>query len=264
MLMTISIDLLCYFLLEGGNMSRAKIIVIEGTDGSGKETQSKKLYDYLTSNGYKVKSFSFPIYNSPTGKIIGGPYLGKGDIGESYFEETSANVDPIVSSLYYAADRRYNFLEFIEDEIYNNDIIILDRYVMSNMGHQAGKAKTKEQRDKILRFIETLEFDLCELPRPDKVIFLHMPCEAAKELRKDRKYSDGNESNESHLRHAEETYVEIANMYNWDYINCLKTNKYSSIEDIKSIDEISNEIINRVNELLNERNVSDIRKLTRF
>lgn len=244
-------------------MKRAKIIVIEGTDGSGKETQSKKLLDYLINQGLRVKSFSFPIYDSPTGKIVGGPYLGKEEIQKSFFEETSANVDPLVSSLYFAADRRYNFLNTIEEEIYKNDVIILDRYTTSNMGHQAGKAKTKEERNRILKFIETLEFDLCELPRPDKVIFLHMPFEATKELRKGRKYSDGNESSEEHLRNAEKNYLEIADMYKWEYINCLKTDKYSSLNDIKSIDEISEEVCSSVSDLLKSED-TDLNKMTRF
>ncbi len=244
-------------------MKRAKILVIEGTDGSGKETQSKKLLEYLESKDLKVKSYSFPIYNSSTGRIVGGPYLGKKEIGDSFFEETSANVDPLVSSLYYAADRRYNFLNEIEEELYKNDVIILDRYTMSNMGHQAGKAKTVEERNKILRFIEKLEFDLCELPRPDEVIFLHMPFEAAKELRKSREAGDGNENSESHLRHAEKTYVDIAKMYNWHYINCIKTSEYKELSDIKSIDEISEEIKNVVDTLLESKSVR-IKKMTRF
>ena len=244
-------------------MKRAKIIVIEGTDGSGKETQSNRLVKYLTNKGLKVKSFSFPIYNSPTGKIVGGPYLGKDEICKSFFEETSVGVDPLVSSLYYAADRRYNFLNTIEKEIYKNDVIILDRYTTSNMGHQASKAKSKEDRDKILKFIETLEFDLCELPRPDKVIFLHMPFEASKELRKTRLHTDGNERSEEHLKSAERNYIEIAKYYKWHYINCIKTNEYKSIKDVKSIDEISSEINNVIDNLLNEQSC-DINKLTHF
>ena len=244
-------------------MKRAKLLVIEGTDGSGKETQSKKLVEYLNSLNLKVKCFSFPIYESATGRIVGGPYLGKKEIGESYFEETSACVDPLVSSLYYAADSRYKFLKDIESELYKNDIVILDRYVMSNMGHQAGKAKSVKERNKILRFIEMLEFDLCELPRPDKVIFLHMPFEASKELRKSRTSGDGNENNESHLKHAEKTYVDIAKKYNWHYINCIKTKKYNCLEDIKSIEEISLEVRNVVLSLLKEKSVK-INKMTRF
>lgn len=244
-------------------MKRAKILVMEGTDGSGKETQSKLLEQYLENKNLKVKRYSFPIYESATGKIVGGPYLGKTEISDTFFDETSANVDPLVSSLYYAADRRYNFLNGIEDELYKNDIIILDRYTMSNMGHQASKARNKKEMLKILNFIETLEFDLCELPRPDLVIFLHMPFEASKELRKGRLSADGNENSESHLRNAERTYLEISKIYNWKYINCLKENNYNGIDSIKSIEEISDEVISIVdNELKN--NSSKINKLTRF
>ena len=244
-------------------MKRAKIIVIEGTDGSGKETQSKKILVYLKEINYKVKSYSFPRYNTPTGKIVGGPYLGKGEIQNSFFEETSANVDPLVSSLYYAADRRYNFLNEIEEELYKQDIIILDRYIQSNMAHQAGKATTKEEQDKILRFIEILEYDLCELPYPDLVLFLHMPYEASTYLRKDRVFTDGNEMNESHLRHAEKTYVDLSNRYDWKYINCLKTDVFNTPEDIKTIDEISKEIINIIDSEMNCEN-KVIKRMTKF
>ena len=87
---------------------KGKIIVIEGTDCSGKETQSKLLKDKLEKMGKKVIRFYFPYYESPTGKIIGGPYLGKPEICDSYFPEGSSHVDSYVSCLYYAADRKYN------------------------------------------------------------------------------------------------------------------------------------------------------------
>ena len=64
----------------------AKIIVIEGTDGSGKETQSKKLESYYKDLGYKVKRYSFPVYESATGKIVGGPFLGKPEIMDTFFK----------------------------------------------------------------------------------------------------------------------------------------------------------------------------------
>lgn len=244
-------------------MKRAKIIVIEGTDGSGKETQSKKVEEYYKSKGLKIKRYSFPCYDTPTGKIVGGPYLGKKEICDSYFEETSAYVDPLVSSLYYAADRRYNFLKFIEAEIYQNDIIILDRYTTSNMGHQAGKAKTKDEEDKILKFIEMIEFEYCELPRPDAVIFLYMPFEASKELRKGRTSGDGNENSEEHLRKAEQTYTDIAKRYNWYMVNCLNKDTFSSLEDIKSIDEINTEILSYLDNELAKENAT-IKRMTRF
>lgn len=244
-------------------MKRAKLIVIEGTDGSGKETQSKRVVEHYKNKGLKVKSYSFPIYGSATGRIVGGPYLGKPEISESYFEETSAYVDPLVSSLYYAADRRYNFLSEIEEEMYKNDIVILDRYTTSNMGHQVGKAKNKKEAKKILDFIETLEFDLCELPRPDLIVFLHMPFEASKELRKDRVAGDGNENNEEHLKNAEKTYVSLAKDMGWKYINCIKTKKYSGIEDIKTIDDINKEILDCIDESLESESLK-INKMTRF
>lgn len=243
-------------------MNRAKIIVIEGTDGSGKATQSEKLMNYYKGKGLKVKSFSFPIYNSPTGKIVGGSYLGKSDIGESVFSETSASVDPLVSSLFFAADRRYNFLKEIESELYTNDIIILDRYTTSNMGHQVGKGKNDKEREQILNFINKLEFDLCELPKPDIVIFLHMPLEATSELRKNRTCTDGNESSKEHLINAENAYLFVSNKLNWEYINCIKKEKYESINDIKSIDEIFNEIVSLIEKKDIKNNI--IKKMTRF
>ena len=244
-------------------MKKAKIIVIEGTDGSGKETQSKKVLEYLENKGLKVKRYSFPVYSSATGKIVGSSYLGKPEMGESVFKETAANVDPLVSSLYYAADRRYNLLNEIESEINKNDIVILDRYTTSNMGHQAGKGKSKKEVDKILEFIEKLEFDLCELPRPDIVLFLHMPYEASKELRKNREYGDGNENSVEHLKNAEKTYLYIAKKYNWRYINCLKTKKYNDINDIRTIDDISCEIENILNNELENIKTNNT-KMTRF
>lgn len=87
---------------------KGKIIVIEGTDCSGKETQTSLLVQRLSKEGKKIERVSFPSYDTPTGKIVGGAYLGKSYIGEGYFPEGAANVDPKVASLYYAADRRYN------------------------------------------------------------------------------------------------------------------------------------------------------------
>ena len=122
------------------------LIVIEGVDCSGKETQSKLLQQKLISCGKKVARFSYPFYDSPTGRIIGRQYLGKDN--NSYFEEGASNVDPEVASLYYAADRKYN-IEKIEFLLNNGANLILDRYIYSNMAHQGGKLATKEERDKM-------------------------------------------------------------------------------------------------------------------
>ena len=83
---------------------RGKIILIEGTDCSGKETQSKMMLEYLNSVGIDAVRLAFPDDESPTGKIVGGPYLGKSYICDGWFPEGAPNVDPKVSALYYASD----------------------------------------------------------------------------------------------------------------------------------------------------------------
>jgi len=94
-------------------MKLGKLIVFEGTDASGKNTQTNLLYEKLISENISVARDIFPRYKTPTGKIIGRPFLGKPEICKSYFENP-ANVDPKVASAFYVADRKYN-LGFIQD-----------------------------------------------------------------------------------------------------------------------------------------------------
>ena len=141
---------------------KGKLIVIEGTDCSGKETQSKRLVEYINENGGKAVMFSFPMYDTPTGKIVGGPYLGKPEICEGYFKEKATNVDGKVASLYFAADRLYNST-LITDKLKEGYTVILDRYVESNMAHQGGKCVTLKERIKIWKFLEKLEYGLLKL-----------------------------------------------------------------------------------------------------
>ncbi len=211
---------------------KGKLIVVEGTDCSGKETQSNKLVTILESKGYKVFKTFFPFYDSPTGKMIGGPYLGKTHICESWFPEGAANVPPKVASLFYAADRLYN-INVIEQKLEEGYIVILDRYVSSNMGHQAGKAASLKEAKEIVKWLEKLEYDLIKLPRPDLTIFLYMPFEVSKILKANREESaDGHESDEKHLKDAEKMYLYLAEKYDYKKINCAFGNKPRSIEDI--------------------------------
>jgi len=214
------------------------IIVIEGTDFSGKETQSKKLVEYLNNNGYKAIRYSFPNYDSPTGKIVGGSYLGKEHIGPCLFPEGAVNVDYKVASLYYAADRLYNIKEIIKS-LNNGYIVILDRYVYSNMAHQGCKVNNKKIRNDIYNWLEELEFNLLNLPVPDIKLFLHMPSEYTKVLKQNREEKlDQHELNDDYTRNAEEAYLELASKYNFKTISCVNNNS------IKSIDEIHTEICN--------------------
>lgn len=218
-------------------MSKGKLIVIEGTDCSGKQTQTEKLVENLKKMGLKAISFGFPNYASPTGKIIGEHYLGKK--GESLFTEGIENVDPKISSLYYAADRAYN-INIIKKHLDAGYVVVLNRYVESNMAFQGGKIRDIKKRNMMYEWLDNLEFVLLDLPRPDLVIFLYLPYEEVRILKEKR---DGY-SNINILRLAETAYLELAEIYEYQKINCFKDNKFRNIEDI------SNEIINKVSNFL--------------
>ena len=212
-----------------------KIIVIEGTDCSGKETQSRLLEERLNKEKKKCVRFEFPMYYTPTGKIVGGAYLGKPEIGPSFFKEGAVNVDPYVISLYYAADRKYN-LPKIEEYLQKDYYVILDRYTTSNLAHQGSKIRDKDERFNMYQWIDKLEYWLLGLPKPDKTIFLHVPLEFTLELRKNRKNIDEHEKSVDYLKRSEEAYLELTELYNWDRIECIKNGQLRSIEDIN--DEI--------------------------
>ena len=183
---------------------KGKIIVIEGTDCSGKETQTSLLVQKLRKEGKKIERMSFPDYDTPTGKIVGGPYLGKKHICEGFFPEGAAVVDPKVACLYYAADRRYNRKRILD--LINQGIdVVLDRYFL-------------------------------ELPRPDFTIFLYMPYQKVAELRNGRaEPSDQHEANPLHIRNAEHAYLELAEMHNYHKIDCV--DKKGKLRDVESIQE---------------------------
>lgn len=219
-----------------------KIIVIEGTDCSGKETQSKLLKSYLEQNGIKVATFSYPQYNTPTGKIIGGPLLGKPSICPSWFDNY-VEVDSKVASLYFAADRRAS-LPVLKELISSNEVVIIDRYIYSNMGHQGSKIEDKEERLKMYKFLETLEFDLLELPRPDLVIFLYLPYSYGEEIKKNRAEAlDEAEKSQTHQIKSERTYLELTELYGFEKIDCFTSGT------VKTREEINNEVISHVKKL---------------
>lgn len=219
---------------------KGNLIVIEGTDCSGKETQSNLLIEKLKSDGIRIEKFSFPNYNSPTGKIIGGPYLGKSYICDGWFPEGAPNVDPKVSALYYAADRLYNIdkIKFLLDNGVN---VILDRYVYSNMAHQGGKLDSESDRNSMYDWLDNLEFNLLELPKPDISVFLHMPFEFSLILKKNREEDmDQNEKDKNHLINAENAFIELAKKYDFYTIQC------SDGDRIKTIEEINEDLYNYV------------------
>ena len=218
-------------------MKKGKIIVIEGTDCSGKETQANMLLDALNSNGYKTIKMQFPMYDTPTGKIVGGPYLGKNYIGNSYFEEGASHVDPKVAAMYYVADRKYNIHKVLE-AVNSGVNVILDRYVDSNMAHKAGKIEDDVEQNELISWLEKLEYGFMELPRPDTTIFLYMPYEATLVLKSGRvgEAPDGHENDPHHLMLAERAYKKLAKRFFYDTIECTENGR------IKTIDEIASEV----------------------
>ena len=218
---------------------KGKLIVIEGTDCSGKETQSKLLVERLKKDGEKVVTISFPMYDTPTGRIVGACLLGKPHLCDKYlkenhgfFPEGGGEVDSLTALCYYAADRRYN-LPTIKKYIQNGYTLIVDRYVTSNMAHRGGMLEEKEERLKIYQKIDTLEYELMELPRPDQVILLYMPYEQACILKKQRNEApDEVELDENYLRRGERAYLELADIYDYDIINCIENGQIRTIEDI--------------------------------
>lgn len=210
---------------------RGKIIIIEGTDCSGKGTQSELLCKRLNEKNIKTITLSFPMYDTPTGKIIGGPYLGKKHITEGWFPEGANNVPAKVASLYYAADRLYN-IEKINKYLNDGYNVILDRYTTSNMGHQAGKLKTKDERLEMFKWLEKLEYELLELPKPDIKIFLYMPYDYTKKLQTNREELDQHELSEDNIRNAEIAYLELTEYANFKKVNCVINDELRTIENI--------------------------------
>ena len=227
-------------------MNKGKLIVIEGTDCSGKETQTDILVNNLKEMGYKAFSFGFPNYASPTGKIIGEAYLGKHS--PSYFTEGIENVDPKISSLYYAADRAYN-IDIIKKHLEHGYIVVLNRYVESNMAFQGGKIKDIEMRNMMYEWLDNLEFVLLGLPRPDYVLFLYLPYEYVCTLKEKR----GEYANVNILHMAEIAYLELSTIYDYEKINCLDNNNLRTIEDI------AKEIKGKVKQYLEEEDEDEVK-----
>ena len=220
-------------------MKRGKLIVIEGTDASGKATQTKLLLGRLNQEGYATESMSFPRYETPTGQVV-KMYLGK----PPYLQEfgPSNSVDPKIASTWYALDRLAAKPE-IENILMSGMNLAVDRYVESNLAHQGGKMVPK-QRESFFEWGHTFEYGILGLPIPSIVVFLHMPYKIGMELKKGMKEApDGHESNEEHLRSAEETYLELTRKYGWEKVICTKA---GSIDNLRTPEDIGKEVFNKV------------------
>src|SRR3989338_6775118 len=221
---------------------RGKFIVIEGTDGSGKNTQKNELVKNLNARSIECVGMSFPVYDSPTGNII-KRYLGK----DGYKQEFGASnlVNPKVASVFYAFDRFVHAPE-INNFIQDGKVVITDRWVESNMGHQGGKITNSEDRAKFYSWGEDIEYTTFNLPKPDSVIFLYRPFEVGRELRLKRGEGDGHEDSAEHIQNAERAYLELAERYKWQKVDCAPKGVMRSVGDIaKELEFIALHILSR-------------------
>lgn len=220
-----------------------KLIVIEGTDGSGKQTQSNLLYENLLNLGYKVKKITFPNYESnacyPVKMYLNGEFGSNDD------------VNVFASSTFYAVDRYASFKTTWE-KLYNEGyIIIADRYTISNIIHQGNRITDEKEFMEYNKWIIDLEWNKFNLPTPDLIILLDMPYTYSNLLMKNRKNKingsmkkDILEADEKQKKRAYDVTKKIAKMYDMKIINC-------TINDsIKDIEDIQNEILKFVKEII--------------
>ncbi|WP_425802061.1 dTMP kinase [Desulfitobacterium sp. Sab5] len=229
--------------MNGQKKNQGKLIIIEAGDGSGKATQTQKLYGKLNQEGLPVKKVEFPNYGSPSSALV-KMYLG------GSFGQNPNDVNPYVASTFYTVDRFASFKTEWETFYREGGIILADRYTTSNMVHQAAKIKNIDERSQYLNWLKEFEYKMFKLPEPDLVIFLDMPPEYSLKLIELRSEAasitkDIHENAPDYLRTSYENALKIAQTENWARINCIRDD-----QTIKSVEEIHQEVYALVKPLL--------------
>jgi dTMP kinase len=226
--------------------TKGQLIVIDGTDGSGKATQVKRLVERFRAEGRAVETLDFPRYEDNFfGSLLGRCLAG-------IFGDWKAIV-PHIASVLYACDR-WESSSQIKNWLELGKIVILDRYVSSNQIHQAGKIGDDKAREEFLEWLDKMEHMVLGLPRPDLIIYLDVPLEITQKLLKDKaatdkkKYLEGgtdqHESDLQHLSDAKESGLKmIKARNNWKRIDC---SNHVGILPIEVIHEKVWQIINTV------------------
>ena len=206
-----------------------KLIVIEGTDGSGKSTQFKKLTERLQAEGLIFKTLVFPQYSEPSSALI-RMYLG----GE--FGTKPSDVNAYAASAFYAVDRYASFKKDWGNWYDQGGVIISDRYTTSNAVHQASK-EAPENRPEFLRWLYEFEYEKLGMPRPDLTIYLDVPTDFTEKMMRSREAStntkaDIHEKDMSYLATCREMGRTASQYYGWKVIPCVRDDEMRSIEDI--------------------------------
>lgn len=212
-----------------------KLIVIDGTDGSGKGTQTELLIKRLQASGHGVEKADFPQYGKKSAGLV-EEYLN-GKYGPQ------SEVGPYRASVFFAVDR-YDASFQIRKWLSEGKIVISNRYVTANMGHQGGAIHDDQERQKYFDWLYNLEFEMFKIPRPDLNIILHVPAATAQALvdkKGHRDYVGGtkrdiHEADLGHLERAEKTYLQIAKSFpGFALIECAPNHELLPIEAINDL-----------------------------
>ena len=214
-----------------------KLIVIEGTDGSGKSTQFKLLTERLRREGREFQQLVFPQYAEPSSALI-RMYLG----GE--FGTHPSDVNAYAASAFYAVDRFASYKKVWGEYYEQGGLIVSDRYTTSNAVHQASK-ETGEKQKEFLKWLYDFEYNQLGLPCPDLVIYLDVPTDFTEKLMRRREAdtnttADIHEQDLEYLATCRRTGKAAAEFYGWTVIECVRDGAMRSIEDIH--EEISRHI----------------------
>ena len=206
-----------------------KLIVIEGTDGSGKSTQFRLLTEAVTNGGYEFQKLVFPQYKEESSALI-RMYLG-GQFGAS-----PSDVNAYAASAFYAVDRYASYKKVWGEWYEQGGLVLSDRYTTSNAVHQASK-EPEEKQGEFLRWLYEFEYDKLGLPRPDLTIYLDVPTEYTEKLMRSREAATGTQAD---IHEQDLTYLatcrkmgrSAAEYYGWTVIHCVRDGEMRSIEDI--------------------------------
>ena len=206
-----------------------KLIVIEGTDGSGKSTQFDLLTRRLEAEGLSFRRLRFPRYDQPSSALI-RMYLG-GDFGAD-----PDAVNAYAASTFYAVDRYASFVQDWRRDYQAGGVFLSDRYTTSNAVHQGGKVPPQE-RQAFFQWLYDLEYGRMGLPKPDLVLLLDMPTALSEQLMRRREAAthtkaDIHEADSDYLARCRQTAREAAAFYGWTVISCARDGKLRTKEDI--------------------------------
>ncbi|MCI9555126.1 MAG: thymidylate kinase [Oscillibacter sp.] len=208
---------------------RGTLIVLEGTDGSGKATQAKLLLRELAARGVNCREIDFPRYGSPFAEPA-NLYL-HGALGGR-----PGDVNACAASVMFAVDRFASYKEDWGGFYEAGGVVVANRYTTSNAVHQASKLRPEERRS-FLDWLFDLEYRRLGLPEPDRVLYLDMPTEAANRLMRRREAetntaADIHEQDGDYLRRCRECAGEIARTQGWAVVNCAGDGVPRTPEDI--------------------------------